>query len=1039
MQVAAMQHQQQPSSVYLGSNVPKLQSASSQTAAPTGNVKKWKNKLKTFLNSPLPGAGAGNANNNSSSGSNSAAATSSAISSTASTTGSSTASATPRPESQSPNDTIAVPSSSSFSRHTSPDAFAIADHQEQQVQTWNNSSTPKPDSQQQQQQTLFKTTQSTSTLPSTSSTSATTSTFQNDVYAGYDISVNYGNLANDLTINNGHTGEGSGSSSSHPSSGAGGPNDSYEARLSRLVGDLENVDYGSFANINAADDIHASSAKFSHDSNGGNHDGDIDSSNNDIRISTSLFKSQLTSGMDSGSYSNHPFAYASAGTPSHLDSSNGPSSSSSKPFSNNYLSNSLNFQNQFPLSSSPSSNGIINIEDALNSFSSSPYFNDFSAYTNLDDDLNTSGDIRIPSFDTPPDSSQAPTPSSSASVPLTAAPSASSNDSGSSTAATSEILLPHSDKSHRRHQSDTINTASLLPFSSLGSISLAAPLKIQQSNSMPFAPFQASSTSDDEDDDFAKLLRDSQIDSDKPSTVPFAASGGNGLTTLSGFQATSLPSSQSLATEAGGTPLDVTTFDLTMFPMPKSSTGTASVKMGSQPSSGSESSYGPSPALSYGGSSTSNTSFDDPNASKDSAPFTPKKSKALKNGKGNTKSLSISLEEAEPDTSIVTVSPGVKTPTHSPHPSISSMPPTPASYKTASSVPTSPYRPRPVIHASALAWRVAPPAHSPQSSITVDTTRTIRPVASQSFINTDPFASPTSPSRLSKLNTASSPELKRRRNTVDDDDLSSPSAPQSIDATLSTLRDDSLVAQLGNQTLNSTTGSPLRPIAYRRRVGHKFSNPQLQLPSSNMQGWQGAPALHQRQHSQPLPATAQVPLQYNVPSATMQNAQYQPQTNSQQLHTRQYTAPLPSPSTAALHYTQQQQQMQRQHQHQPQSQQIHHSQSQQFQRQQQQPAQTSTGNGAWLSDNIITNLISQLSDQTYMCLMQNCGQRFAAMDDIKSHITGHFAPQPVPLQQSSQSAFAQQPFQQQQQQAFAQYPMYNQGNQYPQSQQQTWI
>lgn len=1023
MQVATMQPHQQQNSVYLGNSIPRVSSQQQvqQAPPPTGNVKKWKNKLKTFLNSPLPGS-----NNNNHNIANSNNAVSSALSSTASTGSSTTA--TPRPESHSPpsNDSIAVPPSATFSRQSSPGGFTTVDHH---AQASDSQHTPKPDlmlPQQQQQQTrVIAINTNTKSVPSSSST---TSAFQSDVYAGYDISVNYGNLDNnnDLIINE-HS-EGSGG-------GGGGPNDSYEARLFRLVGDLENVDYGSFANLGGGGGSSGGRANPDDSTSGtkytGNHQGDGDNAG-DISISASLFKSQLNGGdMDHPTYSNHPFAYASAGTPSHLDSSTGPlSSSTSKPFShNNYLSNSLNFQNQFPLSSSPSSNGgVINIEDALGSFST-PYFNDFSVYTNFDDDLNTSGDIRIPStIDTQFNNSQAPTPSSSASVPLTAAHSASSNDSGSSTAATSEFLLPQRSNSHQSQQSDIVSSSFKVPFSSLGTISLAAPLTLHQSKSMPFAPFQDQTSLDDEDDDFNKLLRDSQIDTSKTISFP---SSGNGLAP-SNFLTQSLPSSQSLATEASGTPLEMSNFDLTMFPMPKT-TGTASVKMGSQPSSGSESSYGPSPSLSYGGSSTSNTSFDDPNASKDSAPHTPQKSKNGRKGKGiNTKNLSISLEESEPDSSIVTISPGFKTPTHSPRPSISSMPPTPASYKTASSVPTSPYRPRPVIHASALAWRVAPSPHSPQSSITVDTTRTLRPVASQSFINTDPFASPTSPSRLGKLSTASSPELKRRRNTADDEDLGSPTRPQGIDAAMSGMHDDTFATQLGNQMLMpmSDSASPLRPIAYRRRVGHKFSNPQLQVQTSNFQQQnqlQPTPALHQRQHSQPLPVTSQVPLQYNIQNIMQTTPQY-PQMNSQQLHTRQYTAPLPSPSSAALQYTQQQQHQQQQ-------------QSNHFQQQQPSVNQAPALNGSWLSDNIISSLMSQLSDGTYMCLMQNCSQRFASMDETKSHISGHFAPQPVPLQQSSQPVYQQQPQIQQQQQSLSQHAMFHQSNQssqYPQSQQQTW-
>lgn len=1008
MQAATMQHphQSQQSGVYLGNGIPRVSQHASTTATASssapGGVKKWKNKLKTFLNSPLPGQ---TSSQPASSSSSSSTATSSAISSAASTSSSATAaaSATPRPDS---------PREKSRSSSPGPQQpfSVVADHHA-------SSTVPTPAA-------ATTSTNAPSAGNANNNNTSTSANYQSDVYAGYDISVNW-------------------PSNAHEDTDA-GPNDSYEARLSRLVGDLENVDYGSFAaslggagTSNSSGDILVTNSR-SHSRSGGadsagNLSSDVDTSGN-IRISSSLFNNTNRNMHDGDNHdpvfaSTHPFAYASAGTPSHLDSSNGPSSlSTSKPFSNNFLSNSLNFQNQFPLSSSPSSNGIINIEDALNSFSS-PYFTDFSTYTNFDDDVNTA-DIRIPSFDAQQSSgSEAHTPSSSASVPLSAVHSASSNASGKSTAATSEILPPHFNSQQQRNlESLSGNTSIPVPFSMPDIASLCAPETIRHSSSMPFAPFQEMSismpdssathgnpsnedeTSDAEDDDFSSLLRQSQIEAGSGSShTTVGATAGS--TTLSSFQGQSLPSTSSLSTQAAS-PLNIANFDLTMFPMPKS-TGTASVKMGSQPSTGSESSYGPSPSLSYGGSSTSNTSFDDPNANKDNVPFTPKKSKGgTKNGKNDPKNLSISLEEPEYNMSDITISPGVKTPTHSPHPSISSVPATPSSYKTASSVPTSPYRPRPVVHASALAWRVAPSPHSPQSAITVDTTRSIRPVASQSFIGTDPFAITASPSRLSKLSTASSPELKRRRNTADDEDLGSPSGIGGIEARLSNVNDDSF-AQIGSQMLlpMSESASPLRPIAYRRRVAHKFSTPQLavQMPQrqdqqlQQTQQLQPAPVLHQRQYSQPLPVTNQMPLQYNMPSsAGPSTTHFQ---NSQQLQTRQYTSPLPSPSSAAMHYTQQQQQHQ-------------------------QP-QTVSPN-PWLSDNIITSLITQLSDQSYMCLMQNCGLRYGTMDEIKSHITGHFAPQAVPLQQS-------QPVYQQQSQNIPQYQIYQQPTQYPQSQQQTWI
>lgn len=986
MQAATMQNQQQQGGVYLGNGVPRVtqhQSTPLTSSSSGGGVKKWKNKLKTFLNSPLPGASSGSSQSSSSS-SNTAPA---ALSSIASPSSSTTASITPRPDS--PREKFV---SSSTSRPTSPHPFATADHH-------TSTSTPKP---------------STTNNHAISSSTAR-SAFNSDVYAGYDISVNYPN-------NNDTEAE------------SAGPNDSYEARLSRLVGDLENVDYGSFSNLMGGGADHSGDIMVgSGNSRSGNIDsavnGDVDRSN-DIRISSSLFKANDRSMQNDDIEifsSNHPFAYASAGTPSHLESSNGPSSSF-KPFSNSYLSSSNNFQNQFPISSS--SNGIINIEDALSSFST-PFFTDFSAYTNLDDDLN--GDIRIPPFESHTSSeSEGQTPSSSsASAPLSAVNSASSYASGMSTPGTSEILSQLGTQ-HQRQKSQHGETTIPVPFSMPDIASLCAPPPvIRHSASMPFAPFQDMSIgavdvpipqgqvtnntedSDEDDDDFSSMLRQSQIEAGSGSSHATIGATASSEASLSTFQGNSMPSMSSLSTQATSSPLNVANFDLTMFPMPKS-TGTTSVKMGSQPSSGSESSYGPSPSLSYGGSSTSNTSFDEANANKDNLPLTPKKSRGGKNGKSNPKNLSISLEEPDFDTSNVTISPGVKTPTHSPHPSISSVPATPSSYKTASSVPTSPYRPRPMIHASALAWRVAPSPHSPQSAIAVDTTRTLRPVASQSFISSDPFAVTTSPSRLCKLNTASSPELKRRRNTAEDEELSSPVGQGGIEARLANSNDEACATQIGNQMLLPMSDSPLRPIAYRRRVGHKFSTPQLglQMPQRQEQQQQlmqmpmqthNALSLHQRQYSQPLPVTTQVPLQYTMPASAGPTSTFQ---NSQQLHTRQYTSPLPSPSSAAYNYTQQQSG----------------------------PLQQPETSSSWLSDNIITSLITQLSDQSYMCLMQNCSQRFGNMDDVKTHIAGHFAPHTVPLQHSQP-----QPVYQQQSQTCPQYPMYHQPTQYPQqSQQQTW-
>lgn len=238
--------------------------------------------------------------------------------------------------------------------------------------------------------------------------------------------------------------------------------------------------------------------------------------------------------------------------------------------------------------------------------------------------------------------------------------------------------------------------------------------------------------------------------------------------------------------------LGMGSFNLNLFPMP-----------GFVPSPVTDAS-GPSPALSYGESSgTSNTSFEelglDPNGTL----------RPIADSKGLSSGTTLPSKAFS----------------HAPRASITSIPPTPTSYASASSAPTTPHRPRPLprVHASALQWRVAPTMMSPKSSIMVSPGRPM--TKSPSFVGNEAHGSP---SRLGRINTASSPELKRRRESED-------VGPRSIDAMLAS----------PVTVVHGNTQGASRPIAGRRRVAGEMIAPPMRHSQSQHQLYQAPTPLAQ--------------------------------------------------------------------------------------------------------------------------------------------------------------------------------------------------
>lgn len=411
----------------------------------------------------------------------------------------------------------------------------------------------------------------------------------------------------------------------------------------------------------------------------------------------------------------------------------------------------------------------IGVDDALSAYTA---FGDYSF-----------NDILVPALE------DAPTPSTSTpvtSAPLTATGSGASTASGQSQATSSDAVVGSRQASLAPGRSASAQGTSPLflgdlagttvPFNSpadgiplqgAGIASLSMPFSFDDLKGMGLIEGGGLDMGGGkEDDEFADLLRLSQI-------------GG--------------PYPQDTSTDSKDSGLGMGSFNLNLFPLP-----------GVVPSPVTDAS-GPSPALSYGESSgTSNTSFEE-----------------LAIDANSTLRPSASSKGLFSDPALL-----AKAYTHTPRASVTSLPPTPASYHTASSVPTSPHRPRPLpkVHASALQWRVAPTQMSPKSSIVVSPGR---PVAkSPSFVGNDVY---TSPSRLGRINTASSPELKRRRESEDVQSLS-------IDAMLA-----------GTAVTYSTSqqGQLARPIAGRRRVAGKMASPPLRQSHSQHQLYQPAAPMPQ--------------------------------------------------------------------------------------------------------------------------------------------------------------------------------------------------
>ena len=461
-------------------------------------------------------------------------------------------------------------------------------------------------------------------------------------------------------------------------------NDSYEARLSRLVGDLENVDYGATA-----------------DKGPQWNDGNI-------------------------TFESHPFAFAA--TPTNFSDCQPPA----------------------------------NTQETLNPFP--PSLGEYLSYPAYDD-------IQVSSLYQAPTSPFSIQPTT---IALSAVESHSNNVENRTNSATIPINEQSQSTTGREVLDKSRNTQHnvLFPgdgpsipvpfnspadgttFAEASMASLSMPFTFEELKNMGLIEGGALDIGGGADEyDLAKLLDSSQMNSGRIS-----------------------------AEDSKDSILDLSHFDLSLFPAPNFVFSPKS-----------EASSGPSPALSYGESSTSNTSFEDGHVDP-----------AVASRYSHAQMHGLFIEKPSL----------AKTPSHSPKPSISSsIPPTPSSHKSAGSVPPSPFR-RPVVHASALTWRVAPTVISPQTNIAIDSRppRTIPSVPS--FVNNDPFAG-TGASRLTRLHTASSPELKRRWNE-DEGDLSS----------------SGLIHRLSSYGQNDTHTAPsllqdpmTRPIAGRRRVGIQMALP----------------------------------------------------------------------------------------------------------------------------------------------------------------------------------------------------------------------
>ncbi|CAD6565333.1 MAG: hypothetical protein CYPHOPRED_005372 [Cyphobasidiales sp. Tagirdzhanova-0007] len=491
-------------------------------------------------------------------------------------------------------------------------------------------------------------------------------------------------------------------------------NDSYEARLSRLVGDLENVDYGAAV--------------------------EQDTQWTDADKSADL----------------HPFACAA--TPTNF-------------------SNFADFQPP------------VNIHEPFDSFPPS-----LDGY-GLDD-------VQVPALYSPPSPSYSGQPTSialSAIESITSSIATPATSSGEQSAYSAPELDKTASRSNGSHNALFLGDAPSIPVpfnspvngtnmteSSIASLSM--PFSFEDLKSMGLVEGGSLDIGGGADeDDFTKLLHSSQMHAG-----PSSANSRDST-------------------------LDFSQFDLSLFPIPSV-----------VPSPFSEASSGPSPALSYGESSTSNTSLEDGHVDATGA-----------------------LQRPAPQMNALfaQVAPLVKTPTHSPKPSVSSsVPPTPSSFKSGGSAPSSPYR-RPIIHASALTWRVAPTVISPRSNITVES-RPLRTIPSVPFFaNTDPFAFAPD-TRLKRITTVSSPELKRR--WQDDEDLSS----SGMEARFSGCNQLQPAAVLSHNLHN-------RPIAGRRRVGVQMAPSLGPTRSISHSQLYQSPAHH---HPTALP-----PLPTSQPSSTSDN------------------------------------------------------------------------------------------------------------------------------------------------------------------------
>ena len=335
----------------------------------------------------------------------------------------------------------------------------------------------------------------------------------------------------------------------------------------------------------------------------------------------------------------------------------------------------------------------------------------------------------------------------------------------------------------------------------------------------------------------------------------------------------------------------------------------------SAPTPNSELTTGTSPTLSYGESSISNTSID---------------TEPLSRGGSHQASGAVHPLTIDTHNLIGGFPAPLKTPTHTPQHSLHLVSPSTPTSAISMSSNHSPYRRQPVIHASALAWRVAPTAMSPKSSITV----AAREV-------------PPSPTRLRKLSTISSPELKRRR----EEDALSP-----------------VIEETGSPSSFAAFDQTPRPMAGMRRVaGSKLRPTQYAQPPSQMQPAVAGPGPQSQQFSDRMIARSASHQQLQQ-VASFQPVQAQAEYQQRLQRSRSHQN-LVSPSRMQQQY---------------------------FSPSQPLPAlpmdrQQLSMQGAWLPDDAVRGLYAQTAPNQFTCLLKNCHQTSQHENEMHLHIQNHIS------------------------------------------------